>query len=441
MTIIVGPVASGKSSLCKALLGEISFAKGSINFNGASTEIGFCDQTPFILNSSLQRNILGFSNFDVPWYSAVINAVAFNSDLSTLPDGDNTIVGSGGITLSGGQRQRVAIARAVYARKPITIFDDVLSGLDGATEKHVFDHVFSAQGLLRSNGTTVILSTHTIGHLPSADHIIALGKDGKIVEQGTFAELNSASGYIQGLAVNDTAKSEATKEVVVEAVQYSLGASKQAQVPKSESTKDDRARQLGDLSIYRYYFGTVSTLNTVLFFIAATFFACSIILPTLWLKVWSDANTDGDHRDKSQDLFYWGVYIILQAGGLLALYLDCTQVYIRMYIKAGTSLHWTLLKTVMAASMSFFSKTDPGITTNRFSQDMNLIDLELPMAVLNLATHVIESFLQAILIASASWYVALSYPFLLVIFYYIQKFYLRTSRQLRFLDLEAKSPL
>lgn len=72
---------------------------------------------------------------------------------------------------------------------------------------------------------------------------------------------------------------------------------------------------------------------------------------------------------------------------------------------------------------------------------MELIDGELPGAMLNLANHVIMSSIQAILIATSSWYVALSYPFLLYIFYEIQKVYLRTSRQLRFLELEAKSPL
>lgn len=110
-------------------------------------------------------------------------------------------------------------------------------------------------------------------------------------------------------------------------------------------------------------------------------------------------------------------------------------------MKAGTTLHFVVLKTVMAAPMSFFSQNDPGKTTNRFSQDMELIDSELPGAMLNLATHVILSSIQAILIATSSWWVALSYPFLLCAFYFVQLFYLKTSRQIRFLDLEAKSPL
>lgn len=115
--------------------------------------------------------------------------------------------------------------------------------------------------------------------------------------------------------------------------------------------------------------------------------------------------------------------------------------------------------------MSFFSTTDTGITINRFSQDLMLIDMELPLAALNTFASMttqrlllspclyymeandvcIPAFVlciaQAILIGVASVYAAISFPIVLTAVFFIQKFYLRTSRQLRFLDLEAKSPL
>jgi ATP-binding cassette, subfamily C (CFTR/MRP), member 1 len=91
--------------------------------------------------------------------------------------------------------------------------------------------------------------------------------------------------------------------------------------------------------------------------------------------------------------------------------------------------------------MAFFSKTDTGIITNKFSQDMQYIDGELPPGVMNLLLITLVVIAQAILITVASPYVGLVFPLLLVVFYFLQKFYLRTSRQLRFLDLETKSPL
>lgn len=112
-----------------------------------------------------------------------------------------------------------------------------------------------------------------------------------------------------------------------------------------------------------------------------------------------------------------------------------------MQVKSGAKLHLITLTTVMAAPLAFFSTTDTGVILNRFSQDIQLIDGELPQALLNVSILAFSSIAQAILIASATWYIALTFPFLLSVFYYIQNYYLRTSRQLRFMDLEAKSPL
>ncbi|KAI4198547.1 MAG: hypothetical protein LQ350_005206 [Teloschistes chrysophthalmus] len=91
--------------------------------------------------------------------------------------------------------------------------------------------------------------------------------------------------------------------------------------------------------------------------------------------------------------------------------------------------------------MSFFATTDTGITINRFSQDLQLIDMDLPIAALNFFTAFMLCIAQIILIGVSSVYAAVSFPIWIVALYFIQKFYLRTSRQLRFLDLEAKSPL
>jgi ATP-binding cassette subfamily C (CFTR/MRP) protein 1 len=109
--------------------------------------------------------------------------------------------------------------------------------------------------------------------------------------------------------------------------------------------------------------------------------------------------------------------------------------------------------------MSFFSSTDTGVTVNRFSQDLMLIDMELPISALNtfasmafpfsygnqclpiLQLAFILCIAQMILIGVASAYAAIAFPVLLAALYFVQKFYLRTSRQLRLLDLEAKSPL
>ena len=104
--IVVGPVGSGKSTLLKAVLGEIPISSGVICVQEGRS-ISYCDQTPWLRNVSVRENIVAHGAFDGAWYSSVLHACALNQDISQFPDGDSTLVGSGGITLSGGQKQRV----------------------------------------------------------------------------------------------------------------------------------------------------------------------------------------------------------------------------------------------------------------------------------------------------------------------------------------------
>lgn len=114
---------------------------------------------------------------------------------------------------------------------------------------------------------------------------------------------------------------------------------------------------------------------------------------------------------------------------------------IRIVPRSGLKLHWTLLSVVMAAPLSFFATTDAGIILNRFSQDMTIIDTLLPISVMQIGYVLCEIIWNAALICYGSYYLTAFIPILMLVLYTIQKFYLRTSRQMRLLDLEMKSPL
>lgn len=106
-TMLAGSVGCGKSSLLRGILGEIRISSGTVGFEDASESIAYCDQTAWLRNMSVRDNIIGQGQFDERWYASVLHACALNVDISQLPLGDNSLVGSGGITLSGGQKQRV----------------------------------------------------------------------------------------------------------------------------------------------------------------------------------------------------------------------------------------------------------------------------------------------------------------------------------------------
>jgi len=106
--LIAGPVGCGKSTLAKAILGELPSDSGEISIS--SKRIGYCAQSAWLLNGTVRQNICGpvkDDEVDETWYQSVLNACALERDLSLLPDGDRSLIGSRGLVLSGGQKQRV----------------------------------------------------------------------------------------------------------------------------------------------------------------------------------------------------------------------------------------------------------------------------------------------------------------------------------------------
>lgn len=274
LTIVVGPVGSGKSTLCKALLGEIPFSDGSVVLSTRFPHVGFCDQTAFLSNGSVRDNILGFSPFNNERYAEVIEATALGIDLVTLPQGDRTNIGSDGITLSGGQRQRVSLARALYLQSDMLVLDDIFSGLDADTEEKVFRKVFGPSGLLRRRRSTVVLCTHSIRHLPAADYILALG-EGTIVEQGSFDELMTRQGYVQHLGLTRSSDIDALSQKTVSKKSEQESKPQLLDVttttgPLSPAPDADEMRQMGDKTVYKHYLQSMGLLMAAigLFFAA-----------------------------------------------------------------------------------------------------------------------------------------------------------------------------
>ncbi|KAF2421108.1 ABC transporter [Tothia fuscella] len=430
LTVIIGPVGSGKSTLCKALLGEVPVSKGETMINPSifTRRVGDCDQSPYLSNGTIRENILGLSEsqFNKRRYQDVIAATLLELDLVMMPNADYTKIGSNGITLSGGQKHRIAMARALYLDSNLGVFDDVFSGLDNNTDEHVFHRVLGPGGLLRERNTTIVLCTNDVGHMASADHIIALGTDGTILEQGNFAELVASGGYLRSLVVEPSGYSRpmsSTLKHETEGPEQPERERDAAEDPSAMSSMDAKQRMEGDPAVYRYYLRSVGKKCIASF----------VVFSLGW-----DVTTGHARRS---NLFYIGLYALFQAWYLISIFLTFLICFRTMIQTSGALLHHQALSTLVSALLKFFATTDTGLVTNLFSQDLNLIDNELPMAVTNLALDVCNALGMAAVIATASPYLAISYPFIFVLLYTIQRIYLRTARQFRMLDLESKSPL
>lgn len=427
LTVVAGPVGSGKSTLCKSLLGEIPYSDGTITlYQGA--RIGYCDQQPFLANLTIRENVVGFNSFVQERYERVLQATMLHIDLATLPLGDQTIVGSGGISMSGGQRQRLSIARALYDTAVDTlIFDDILSGLDATTEEHVFRHVFGAQGFTQQSGATVVLCTHNQRHVAGANQLIQISQDG-FVKQNALGRLVRAS--------------DAPAQRPPPSIPAPVAAASSIGIVDTSSaeSRGASARQVGDNTVYKYYLSSIRAWPLVILLISVVCYGFLQNFPRVWLTYWThDLSRPGG---AALSHTYWvGIYGLLQLSCWAALIATCLVVLTTFVSESGAVLHEAALSTITGATLRLFTQTDVGVLVNYFSQNINLIDTQLPLSVVNVMLEITTIVGMAALLASSSPWLALVYPALFAILWVVQHFYLRTSRQVRLLDLEAQSPL
>lgn len=301
LTMVIGPVGSGKSTLLHTLLGETLVSGGTIH--SSFRDVAFCSQSPWMINATVQQNIIGPLPLDSEWYSSVVNACALSHDFKHFPQGDHTSVGSNGISLSGGQQMRLTLARALYSRKDMLVMDDVLSGLDATTEKAVFSSVFSKEGLLNHHKMTAVLATNSAHRLAEADLIIALDPDGTIAQQGTYEELSNSEGYVSSLQVKERKgenMADQGSNPPAEAVREALAKA----LPEVSATE----AATGDLDTYKYYIECFGWVRWFIFVFICAAFGFFAIFPQIWIKWWAADNVKHPFENAG---YYWGVYLAL----------------------------------------------------------------------------------------------------------------------------------
>ncbi|OTF74727.1 ABC transporter-like protein [Euroglyphus maynei] len=181
LTVIVGQVGSGKSTVLLSILGEYRLKSGTIDTSGSLT---YASQESWIFAGTVRENILFGRDFDSKRYWKVIQVAALESDLDQMPARDHTIVDDRGTSLSGGQRARISLARALYTDSDCILLDDPLSAVDTAVAKHIFEKCIKKY----LKDKVVLLVTHQLQFIKQADQIIVL-KNGACLAQGSYQTL------------------------------------------------------------------------------------------------------------------------------------------------------------------------------------------------------------------------------------------------------------
>uniref|UniRef100_A0A069DZT4 ABC-type glutathione-S-conjugate transporter n=1 Tax=Panstrongylus megistus TaxID=65343 RepID=A0A069DZT4_9HEMI len=473
---IVGAVGAGKSSLLAAFLGELDKLSGRVNTRGC---VAYVPQVAWIQNCTLQDNILFGKPLDGKQYQKIVEACALKPDLEMLPGGDQTEIGEKGINLSGGQKQRVSLARAVYYNSDVYFLDDPLSAVDSHVGKHIFENVIGPKGILRRK--TRLLVTHSITYLPDVDLIVVL-KDGEISEMGTYKELLDKKGAFSEFLTNhlqevDTAELEdlddqLKKQLIDNNPELQQQMHRQRSVSSDASSMSSLTRrrssgsshgpeefkpsggieklieeekaEIGGVKweVYAHYLRSIGAFLTVTTIILNVIFQGFAIGSNLWLSVWSSDNTtvvNGTQDTHKRDL-YLEVYGILGLGQIVFILFSALTTYLGT-LKAAFLLHNILLNAIMRVPIAFFDVTPLGRVLNRFAKDVDILDNVLPITLRGwamcffgvVATLVVISYTTPI-------FIAVIIP-IGIIYYFIQRYYVATSRQLKRLESVTRSPI
>ncbi|RDD46633.1 Multidrug resistance-associated protein 5 [Trichoplax sp. H2] len=461
ITGICGHTGSGKSSLIAAILGEMHVCSGESHVTGT---IGYVPQQPWVMNATIKDNILFGVPLDEQRYDQVLSDCSLVDDLRLLPEGDETILGDRGVNLSGGQRQRISLARALYADKDIYLLDDPLSGVDLDVGNHIF-----ASCIQRSMaGKTVVLVSHQMQYIKQCDHILVM-ENGMIVEQGKDSNLLEKRGaYYDMLTLfgTDIDKIERTDEVIAtkkpsyletERLSFNTGQTLRANQKRGRTfTVESRLKGHVSAASYRMYIKCAGGYFKS--FIVIMMFALSIgakVFNDYWLSEWIRSGfTVNNTLQESDNEFSNGTSTITFQQPLMYLLVYCSAAvfmiillcfkgltFTKATLRASTRIHNQVLEAIMQSSMTFFTSTPGGRILNRFSRDMDDVDIRLPMFTeLILQNIFLIIFSLGVIISIFPWFLLALIP-LVVIFIIINVIFKGSLREVKRLDNRSRSPV
>ena len=495
---VSGPVGSGKSLFLNSILGESGFISGDINISGSVSYVG---QRSWTENTSLRENILFGSPFNEEKYKATLFACALVDDLKQFPGGDLTEIGERGVNLSGGQNARLSLARAVYQDCDIILLDDPFSSVDGPVARHIMKYcVF---GLLRHK--TRIVVTHHTYLLEDVDVLIEMDTKGgvstkqlitdwtsptlidekekeeeneneKEKERKGEKESESESGGENGKE-KEKERERKTWELPEEARSIIIGdvrseeereREKERKKPSNEikSVEEREREKLADgvevntvvrlVAEEERESGTIS-MSVVWSYIRAIgiglslFIIFSLLLmqgsrnaSDLWLTSWVEEREDererGDGDSENEDSYFLEIFAVI---ALLNSIFTLVRAFSFAYggLRAAVSLFHSLLGGVVLSPASFFDQNPVGRLLNRFSSDTYAIDEQIPFQS-NVFLALVFSLIGSLTVVTITIpYFLLLIPPLSILYYYTQRYYRATSRELRRLDSVSCSPI
>ncbi|XDA80091.1 hypothetical protein R6Z07M_010051 [Ovis aries] len=454
---VVGPVGAGKSSLLCAVLGELPPSQGQVSVHG---RIAYVSQQPWVFPGTVRSNILFGKKYEVDRYEKVIKACALEEDLWLLGAEAIIEIGDGGTPLSEGQKARISLARAVYQDADIYLLDDPLSAVDAGVSRHLFEQC--VRQALKEKIT--ILVTHQLQYLKDASQILML-KDGKMVERGTYSEFLKSRADIFSLFEKGNEQSEPSpvpgaptviSESLVQSLQSPRPSLKDA-APEDQEIEniqvtlplEDHLEGKVGFKTYKNYFTAGADWLVIIFLILVNIAAqVAYVLQDWWLAFWANLQSDlysGALVKEDEAVvfvlnWYLGVYSGLTVSTVL---FGITKSLLIFYILVNSSqtVHNKMLETILRAPVLFFHRNPIGRILNRFSKDIGHMDDLLPLTFQDF----IQAFLLVVgvvgvMVAAVPWTAIPVIP-LGIIFFFLRRYFLETSQDVKRLECTTRSPV
>ncbi|XP_006811248.2 ATP-binding cassette sub-family C member 5-like [Saccoglossus kowalevskii] len=462
---VCGSVGSGKSSLMSAVLSQMRLVKGQVCVGGT---IAYVAQQAWVFNASLKDNILFDKPYDEKRYTDAVFAACLQQDIDMLPNGDQTEIGEKGINLSGGQKQRVSLARALYADCDIYLLDDPLSAVDTHVGQHIFE-VYIKQAL---QNKTVIFATHQLQYLNQCDDVMML-KDGHVTEYGTHSQLMLDDKEFANLikTYHESKQEEETPPDITSfksqlSRQLSLSSTTSQSTLSSEDSSDiamdtdgklivAEEKETGSVKLSTYGAYIKSAGGCVIACIVCLLFllyVSSLTFNAWWLSYWISKGSGNttvlvgnetvistsilDNPDYDIYIMVYGLSII----GILIFSFMRSIVFVTVCLRSSSNLHDKVFSKIIRSPMSFFDTTPLGRIMNRFSKDMDEIDVWLPL-IMDLSLQnlfVLIAGLVVIMIVFP-WFLVACVP-LFILFLLCLMFFRAGVRECKRLDNISRSP-
>merc|ERR1719489_112505 len=441
---------------------------------------------------------------DEKFYNRTIQATALKSDFEILEGGDQTEIGEKGINLSGGQKQRVSLARAIFQDSDVYLLDDPLSAVDSHVGKHIFENVIGPNGLLKNktrvlvtHGLRFLPKTDRIiviekGQVTETGRYEELmGKKAgfsKFVEEYASKKQNNdddssmtendvkhedldsfpnnldemdegdciKTDFISDLELRKSfrdsirktrSRSKSTSSSTISKLsnrklQIKLEKYEKREEPKGKLIeKEASAEGSVKASVFLRYFKAVGTFMCFIILLSEALYQVSVIGASIWISDWSE---DGDNLSteefREQIGLRLGVYGALGAAQAFFVMADVYTLAIGC-LEAARKMHQVLLHNILRAPASFFDTTPLGRIVNRFSKDVYTVDDTLPWAIRQWNGCMFQVVgIIAVIMYSTPIFGAVVLP-IAILYYIAQRFYVRTSRQLKRIENVTRSPI